>query len=118
MDGPRDTCEHAEPAPLVVAPAAVVERAAALLKAVGDPGRLRLLERLALGGEQCVSELAAISGEGMSTVSQRLRLLRSERLVSRRREGKHVYYALSDLHVKELIFAALDHAAEQTGDDE
>ncbi len=118
MDRPEHDCEHDHPAPLSVAPAAVVERAAALLKAVGDPGRLRLLERLALGGEQCVSELAASFGEGMSTVSQRLRLLRAEQLVTRRRDGKHVYYALSDLHVRELIFAALDHAAEQTGDHE
>lgn len=109
-------CEHDEQPPITMAPASVVERAAALLKAVGDPGRLRLLERLALGGEQCVTELAELSGDGMSTVSQRLRLLRAEHLVTRRREGKHVYYALTDLHVKELIFAALEHAAEQAGE--
>ena len=48
----------------------------------------------------------------MSTVSQRLRLLRSERLVARRRDGKHVYYALADAHVGELLQAALEHAAE------
>jgi DNA-binding transcriptional ArsR family regulator len=91
----------------------VVERAAALLKAVGDPGRLSLLERLARGGEHCVSELAEASGEGMSTVSQRLRLLRGEQLVTRRREGKHIYYALADDHVRELILAALEHATEE-----
>lgn len=88
-----------------------IERAAALLKAVGDPGRLRLLERLA-HAEHCVSELAEASGEGLSTVSQRLRLLRAEDLVTRRREGKHIYYALTDAHVRELIFAALTHAEE------
>ncbi|HEY8430583.1 MAG TPA: helix-turn-helix domain-containing protein [Sandaracinaceae bacterium] len=123
MQRPEAPCEHGERAPLSVAPAPVIERAASLLKAVGDPGRLRLLERLALGGEQCVTELAAACGEGLSTVSQRLRLLRAEQLVTRRREGKHVYYALADVHVKELIFAALHHAAEPRahepqGDDE
>jgi ArsR family transcriptional regulator len=111
----HDSCDH-RARPLELAPTAVIERAAALLKAVGDPGRLRLLERLARGGESCVSELADASGEALSTVSQRLRLLRGEQLVTRRREGKHIYYALSDTHVKELIYAALEHAAEDTGE--
>lgn len=110
------SCDH-DARPLRMAAPAVIERAAALLKAVGDPGRLRLLERLARGGEHCVSELAESENEGMSTVSQRLRLLRAEHLVSRRREGKHVYYALSDTHVRELIYAALDHAAEQAAEE-
>lgn len=108
-------CGHSA-RPLELAPLDVVERAAALLKAVGDPGRLRLLERLGRGGESCVSELADASGESLSTVSQRLRLLRAEHLVTRRREGKHIFYALSDTHVQELIFAALEHAAEETGE--
>ena len=86
-------------------------RAAALFRACGDPERLRLLERLS-HGEFCVSELAAESGEGLSTVSQRLRLLRTEGLVSRRREGKHIYYALADQHVADLIQSALEHAVE------
>ncbi len=120
MTGPsHDTdgsCDH-RARPLELAPAAVVERAAALLKAVGAPGRLRLLERLARGGEHCVSELADATGDALSTISQRLRLLRAEHLVTRRRDGKHIFYALSDAHVKELIFAALEHAAEETGDD-
>lgn len=106
------SCAHDARA-LPLAPDTVVERAAALLKAVGDPGRLRLLERLGRGGEQCVSELADASGEALSTVSQRLRLLRNEHLVTRRREGKHIFYALTDVHVRELIFAALEHAAEE-----
>jgi DNA-binding transcriptional ArsR family regulator len=109
----KESCDH-ESRELALSPFPVVERAASLLKAVGDPARLRLLERLARAGEQCVSELAEASGEGMSTVSQRLRLLRGEHLVARRREGKHIYYALTDTHVRELIFAALEHAAEET----
>ncbi|MCA9583167.1 MAG: helix-turn-helix transcriptional regulator [Myxococcales bacterium] len=88
-----------------------VERAAALFRAAGDPARLVLLERLS-HGECCVTELAELFGEGMSTVSQRLRLLRSERLVERRREGKHIYYSLADRHVAVLIQSALEHVAE------
>jgi DNA-binding transcriptional ArsR family regulator len=74
--------------------------------------RLKLLERLA-DGEWCVTELAGAAGTGLSTVSQQLRLLRAERMVTRRRAGKHIYYALADSHVRDLIQSALEHAAEQ-----
>jgi DNA-binding transcriptional ArsR family regulator len=92
------------------------ERAAALFRAASDVSRLKLLERLA-DGEWCVTELAEAAGTGLSTVSQQLRLLRAERIVTRRRAGKHVYYALADGHVRELISNALEHAAERTSED-
>jgi ArsR family transcriptional regulator len=91
---------------------AVVERAAEIFRALGDKERLRILERLR-AGEACVSEIAADSRAGLSTVSQRLRQLRSERLVVRRREGKHIYYALADAHVADLVENGLAHAAER-----
>lgn len=89
----------------------VIERAAALFRALGDSARLSLLSRLA-HGEYCVTELAQATGEGLSTISQRLRTLRSERLLRRRRVGKHVYYTLADEHVAMLIESALAHASE------
>jgi len=85
--------------------------AARLFRALGDPARLRTLELLA-SGEQCVSALAASSGEGLSTVSQRLKLLRAEGLVTPRRDGRHIFYALADEHVSALITNALHHATE------
>ncbi|MEM7447565.1 MAG: metalloregulator ArsR/SmtB family transcription factor [Myxococcota bacterium] len=109
QDDETAECEHHASPNRSRAPDEVVERAAAIFRAAGDPGRLRILEQLSLG-EQCVSELAAQSGEGMSTVSQRLRLLRSEKLVIRRREGKHIFYALADEHVDALVQSALNHA--------
>ena len=106
------TCDHDDvPSPPVCA-AEVLERAAGILRAAGDPGRLRLLELLA-PGERCVSELAELSGDSMPTVSARLRVLRGERLLSRRREGKHQFYALADQHVAELVQGVLEHAAEE-----
>ncbi len=75
---------------------------------------MRLLEMLSRG-EMCVSGIAAATGEGLSTVSQRLRMLSTEGLVRGRREGKHVYYSLADRHVAELILSVLDHAAEPEG---
>jgi DNA-binding transcriptional ArsR family regulator len=69
-----------------------------------------------MDGERCVSELVETLGDKFSTVSQRLRLLRGEGLVLRRRDGTHLYYALADTHVTELIQNALAHAAElETG---
>ncbi len=88
------------------------ERAAGLFRAAGDVSRLKLLERLS-DGEWCVTELAEAAGTGLSTVSQQLRLLRAERIVRRRRDGKHIYYSLADRHMSELVRSALEHAAEQ-----
>lgn len=82
-----------------------------MLKAIADVERLKLLSILAQG-EACVSELAGIDGEGLSTVSQRLRVLRSADLVSRRRQGKHILYGLADQHIAELVSNALAHASE------
>lgn len=87
------------------------KRAAALFRAAGDLARLRLLHRLD-AGEYCVTELADASETKLSTLSQQLRVLHAERIVKRRREGKHIYYSLADDHVRELIRAALDHAGE------
>jgi len=88
-----------------------LERAVRLFRALGDEARLRTLDLL-VTGEACVSELASSTGERVSTVSHRLRLLRSEGLVTRRREGRHIYYALADHHVLELVENALQHASE------
>ena len=87
------------------------ERAAALFRVVADAARLKLLERLA-EGEWCVTELAEAAGTGLSTVSQQLRLLRSVRIVARRRAGKHIFYSLADGHMRDLVRSALEHAAE------
>jgi DNA-binding transcriptional ArsR family regulator len=91
--------------------AAAFERAAALFRAAGDISRLRLLHELD-GGECCVSELAEASATKLSTLSQQLRVLHAERIIKRRREGKHIYYSLADEHVREIIRTALDHAGD------
>lgn len=85
--------------------------AARLFRAVGDVPRLRLLALLAQG-EACVTELAESEKESLSTISQRLRVLRGENLIARRREGKHILYSLADQHIFDLVFNALAHASE------
>lgn len=89
-----------------------LEKASAMFRALGDPARLRLLARLA-GSEVCVTELAELEEEKLTTVSARLRTLYEARLVKRRREAKHVYYTLSDTHVLRLVQSAMEHAAEK-----
>jgi DNA-binding transcriptional ArsR family regulator len=88
-----------------------LDRASRLFRALGDVPRLRILAALSQG-EACVTELAAASDESLSTVSQRLRVLRAENIVVRRRDGKHINYGLADQHVSDLIFNALAHASE------
>jgi len=91
---------------------ASLERASRLFRAIGEPARLRILSRLSKG-EMCVTELAALEKESISTISQRLRVLRSEYLIVRRRRGKHINYGLADQHVMDLLFNALAHATER-----
>jgi DNA-binding transcriptional ArsR family regulator len=89
-----------------------LELASRLFRAIGDKARLRMLAQLAQG-DMCVTEMAEAEGESISTISQRLRVLRAEKLVVRRRRGKHINYALADQHVMDLLFNALAHATER-----
>jgi ArsR family transcriptional regulator len=112
MKEPTPTCqpgEHVWRENLI--PPASLERAAQLFRAMGDAPRLRILELLETR-ELCVTEIVAALQDKFSTVSQRLRILRQEGLIVRRREGNHLFYALADRHVADLIMNALAHARE------
>ncbi len=106
---------HPLPEGLLPAPLEVCERAAAIFRAMGDVNRLRLLSLLAKK-ELCVTELTELLEDNLPAISQRLRLLRSERLVRTRRRGKHVFYSLSDNHIAELIANGLAHGEEHEDD--
>lgn len=82
-----------------------------LFKALADETRTRILYLLA-HGELCVHELAAAMEMSLPAISHHLRLLKIMNLASTRREGKHVYYRLSDQHVLDLIRIAMAHFAE------
>jgi DNA-binding transcriptional ArsR family regulator len=102
---------HARRDGVVVPSHEALQRASSLFRAVGDLARLRLLYILG-SGERCVSDLSELGGTKMSTLSQQLRVLFAERIVLRRREGKHIYYRLADAHVEALVRAAIEHAEE------
>ncbi|MBT3217852.1 MAG: helix-turn-helix transcriptional regulator [Proteobacteria bacterium] len=99
---------HQHRVPTVLETDKAIDEAARLFAAAGDPARLRLLELLSRG-EYCVGGIAEATGEAMSTISQRLRILHQVGLLSRRRDGRHIYYRLADDHVVELIANALAH---------
>lgn len=85
-----------------------IQDASELLKAVGEPTRMRILCALS-ELELCVCDLQAALGMSQSAVSHQLRVLRNSRLVKHRREGRKVFYSLADHHVHELLRGSLDH---------
>lgn len=92
--------------------ASVVTPTVQLLKGFADATRLRIL-CLLRGREVCVHEIVDALDMSQSAVSHQLRVLRDARLVSHRRDGRHVYYRLADDHVRELLENALSHGAEE-----
>ena len=88
------------------------QRAADTFRALGDPVRFQILALLAQN-EMCVSDIAGILDDSLPAVSQRLKLLRKDNIVSVRRSGKFSYYSLVDDHVRTLVSNILSHIAEQ-----
>lgn len=78
---------------------------------LGDPNRLRILSAL-VGAELCVCDLAEAVEMSESAVSHQLRALRSQRLVTYRKQGRHVYYRLKDSHILVLYQQVLEHLQE------
>lgn len=74
----------------------VIERSAREAKALSDPTRLRLAATLGEGGELCVCDLSWVLNRAENLISHHLRVLRSEQLVSSRRDGKMVMYSLTE----------------------
>jgi len=72
-------------------------------KALGEPVRLRLVSLLATSGEQCVCHLTEALNLPQSTVSRHLGVLRHAGLINARRDGKWMYYQLTDDTPVELI---------------
>ena len=87
----------ASPANLsVVVPEQLLEEAARRFSVLGDVNRLRILSTLHEDGELTTGALAERTGLAMANVSQHLSRLMAAGLVTRRREGSHAYYTISD----------------------
>lgn len=89
-----------------------------LFKALSDSTRIKIAYALTLEEELCVCDVANIIGSSTATASHHLRLLRKMGLAKYRKEGKMVFYSLSDEHVHQLVSIALIHSKEGQGDGE
>ena len=84
---------------------------AELFKMFGDSTRVKILYAL-LESELCVCDLAKLMEVTQSAVSHQLRVLKANKLVKFRREGKTVYYSLADQHVVRILSQGMEHIEE------
>ncbi len=84
---------------------------AELFKIFGDSTRIRILFVL-FEAEVCVCDLASVLNMTQSAISHQLRILKQNKLVKSRREGKSVFYSLADEHVRMIIAMGREHIEE------
>ena len=93
-------------------PESLLEKLAQFYKNFGDLTRLKILFAL-FESELCVCALAELLGMEQSAISHQLHKLKTARLVCCRRDGKTIYYHLSDEHIKTLISMGFAHLTEE-----
>lgn len=81
---------------------------ARFFQTLADPTRVRLVKALA-DGECCVSDLVMALGMDQPAISHQLRYLREQGLVRWSKHGRHVYYSLSDAHLREILLSSIAH---------
>ena len=84
---------------------------AELFKVFGDSTRIRILFVL-IEAEVCVCDLAKALNMTQSAISHQLRILKQNKLVKSRREGKSIFYSLADDHVRTIINQGREHIEE------
>ena len=84
---------------------------AELFKIFGDSTRIKILYVLS-ENELCVNDIAQVLNMTQSSVSHQLRILKDSKLVRFRREGKSIFYALDDEHVRNIINMGMEHVEE------
>ena len=84
---------------------------AELFRVFGDSTRIRILYAL-FESEMCVCDIAQVLAMSMSAISHQLRVLKQARLVKYRRDGKTVFYSLSDDHVRSILGQGMEHIEE------
>jgi DNA-binding transcriptional ArsR family regulator len=80
-------------------------------KVFGEATRVKILCVL-LESEMCVCDLAELLDMTQSAISHQLRVLKQMKLVKNRREGKTVYYSLTDGHIQNIISQGMEHIQE------
>lgn len=87
-----------------------------LFKVFGDTTRMKILFSL-FESELCVCAIAELLGMAQSAISHQLKVLKTNKLVDCRREGKTIYYFLADDHVRSIIAQGFDHLIEERKED-
>jgi DNA-binding transcriptional ArsR family regulator len=80
----------------------ILEAAASIIKCIGHPLRLRLLEAME-EGEMTVIGLQVVTGATQAMVSQQLGILRGRGIVSARRDGPYVFYHITEPKVFRIL---------------
>ncbi|ATS19371.1 metalloregulator ArsR/SmtB family transcription factor [Synechococcus sp. PCC 6717] len=88
------------------------QRMAQFFGLLADTNRLRIVSLLA-ERELCVGDIALALGMSESAVSHQLRILKTMRLVSFRRQGRHMFYQLLDQHIFALYQSVAEHLDEE-----
>ncbi len=84
---------------------------AEFFKIFGDSTRIKILYVL-FESEMCVCDIAQVLNMTVSAISHQLRILKQARLVKFRKEGKSVFYSLSDDHIKKILDNGIEHINE------
>ncbi len=92
-------------------PDGLLKELADFYKVFGDATRVKILCVL-LESEMCVCDLAEVLNMTQSAISHQLRVLKQMKLVKNRREGKTVFYSLSDSHIQLIISQGIEHITE------
>ena len=85
-----------------------IEKVSRIFKLLSDATRLKILLTLEQG-ERNVTSIAEVVQMEQSVVSHQLKLLKDNRMVKARREGKTVFYRLDDQHVFDILEETLEH---------
>ena len=84
---------------------------AEFFKVFADSTRIKILYVL-LQSEMCVCDIGQVLDISQSAVSHQLRVLKQMRLVKYRKEGKSIFYSLSDKHIELILSQGIEHIAE------
>ena len=87
------------------------QKLADLFKIFGTPTRLQIMYTL-YQGEKCVYDIADEREMSQSAISHQLSILKQNRLIKNRRDGKTIYYSLLDEHVVTIMEQGLNHIRE------
>ena len=81
---------------------------ASYFQAYSDPTRIKILSALSMS-EMCVNDLSRLLNINQTTVSHQLKLLRTLGMVKYRRDGKIIYYSLSNTNVNDIMLKGVNH---------